>query len=360
VGLVTVMFSCYFALQLPAVQTWIAHRLSDYLAQEWNTRVSIGRVSIDIWAKLSATDLYIEDQRGDSLIYISSLEADNYSFDDVTGKLVVNSLHLERPYFNLVRHENDSLLNYYFLVDYFDSGDTTQKESFIALNHVHLQHGRFNYINEHREADTTFGIDWNYLRLRAIELEVNEFRMEGDSIHGFVSHLAMEESSGFELREFSQELSLSGGDIMMKNTRLVTGDSDITGDLRFSFASVDDFDSFETTVPMQHDFHRTKLNLNDLAYFAPELRGMNQTVMITGQVSGTVAALKGRKLELQFNENSRFKGNFEMEGLPEIDQTFINLDIDELTTNKQELEKIPLPPFDGKTFVQLPNNDVPR
>jgi TamB, inner membrane protein subunit of TAM complex len=356
VGLVTLMFSGYFALQLPAVQTWLAHRLSDYLAKEWNTRVSIGRVSIDIWAKLSATDLYIEDQSGDSLIYVALLEADNYSYDDASGKLVVNSLHLQRPYFNLMRHRQDSLLNYHFLVDYFDSGDTSQTQSFVALNHVHLQHGRFNYINENSDRDTTFGIDWNYLRLREIELEVNDFRMEGDSIHGFVTHLAMNESSGFELNEFSQELSMAGGDITMKDTRLLTGDSDIQGDLRFAFKSVDDFDSFETTVPMNHEFRNARLNLNDLSYFAPELRGMNQPVIITGQVTGTVAALKGRKLKLQFNDNSRFKGNFEMEGLPDIDQTFISLDIDELTTNKQELEQIPLPPFDGSTFVQLPNN----
>jgi hypothetical protein len=59
------MFSGYFALQLPAVQTWLAHRLSDYLSKEWNTNVSIGKVSIDIWAKLHATEIYIEDQRGD-------------------------------------------------------------------------------------------------------------------------------------------------------------------------------------------------------------------------------------------------------------------------------------------------------
>ena len=46
VALVTLMFSGYFALQMPAVQTWLAHRLSDYLSKEWNTNVSIGTVSI--------------------------------------------------------------------------------------------------------------------------------------------------------------------------------------------------------------------------------------------------------------------------------------------------------------------------
>jgi len=69
IGLVTLVFSCYFALQMPAVQTWLAHRLSDYLSGEWNTRVMVGRVKIDLWANLYATDIYVEDQKGDSLLY---------------------------------------------------------------------------------------------------------------------------------------------------------------------------------------------------------------------------------------------------------------------------------------------------
>ncbi len=356
VGLVTLMFSGYFALQIPAVQTWLAHRLSDYLSKEWNTKVSIGTVSIDIWAKLHATDLYIEDQRGDSLIYVEWLDATNYSYDDVSGKLVVNSLHLYSPYFNLVRHKQDSLLNYNFLVDYFDSGDTTQSETFIALNHLHLQNGRFNYINEHRDLDTTFGVDWNHLKLSQIELEVNEFRMEGDSTHAFVSHLAMNEVSGFRLEEFSQELTLASGEVRMDDVNLIAGDSDVKGDLHFTVESIDDLDFFETKVPMKHEFAQARINLNDLSYFAPELKGMDQAISINGTVKGTVANLKGRNLELQFNENSRFKGNIDMEGLPDIDQTYIQLDIDELTTNKQELEEIPIPPFDGASFIELPDN----
>ena len=356
VGIVTLMFSCYFALQLPAVQTWLAHRLSDYLSSEWNTRVSVGRVKIDLWAKLSATDLYIEDQRGDSLLYVAEVKADNYSFDDKSGKLVINSLHLDRPYFNLMRHRGDSLLNYSFLVDYFDSPDTTKSQNFIVLNHAHLQGGRFNYIDENRDADTTFGIDWHRLQLSNIELEANEFRMENDSIHSFITHLELSESSGFELREFSQELTLVGGDVRMKDTRLVSGESTIEGDLGFSFQSIEDFENFETNVPMQHTFRNARLNLNDLAYFSPELKGFDIPISIDGTIRGTVANLQGRNLDLQFKNNSRFRGKVDMEGLPDIDMTYISMDIDELTTTKEELEQIPLSPFDGKTFLKVPDN----
>lgn len=356
VGLVTLVMSGYFALQTPAVQSWIGRRVADYLSSEWNTQVSVGRVSIDLWARLHIDDIYIEDQRKDTLLFIEHLHASKYTFNRKSGKVVIAKAELQQPYFNLVRHAQDSLLNYNFLVEYFDSGDTTGGENDIRISELSLVNGRFNYINEHRDIDTTFGIDWNHLRLSAIDLSVNKFSLLGDSIHADIGKLSLKESSGFQLHELSHELTLANNIVDMRNTRLAFEESDIRGDLRFEVASIDDFDYFDTRVPMQHEFREAKLNMNDLSYFAPELRGMDQPVIINGTVKGTVSNLKGRKLTLTLNEHTRFEGNIDMEGLPELSQTFISLDIKELTTNKKELEQIPLPPFDGKTFVEVPNN----
>src|SRR5690606_21637946 len=43
-------------------------------------------------------------------------------------------------------------------------------------------------------------------------------------------------------------------------------------------------------------------------------------------------------------------------GLPEIDQTFISMDIKVLTSNKIELERIQLPPYDSIHYLQVPDN----
>jgi hypothetical protein len=56
------------------------------------------------------------------------------------------------------------------------------------------------------------------------------------------------------------------------------------------------------------------------------------------------------------DENTHFIGNFDMEGLPEIDQTFISMDINELTSNKRELERIQLPPYDSLHYLKVPDN----
>jgi hypothetical protein len=347
----------FVAVQLPSVQTWLGHRLADYLSGEWNTKVSIGSIDIDLWSKLNVNEVYIEDHRGDTLIFVHALSVNNYTFDRHSGNVVVNDITLQDLYFNLVRPEGETYLNYKFLVDYFGgSEDSTASESIVILKHVNLSNGRFNYINENRAVKDYFGIDWNHFVLKGIELEVEDFYMQGDSVHTIINHMAAHEKTGFSLLEMSNELIISGGDIHMNNTDMRTHNSEIQGDLNFVFNSIDDIDYFEQKVKMNHHFEHAVILMDDLAYFSYELKGFNQLVTLSGNVRGTVASLKGRDIEISLNENTRFKGNFEMEGLPEIDQTFISLDIKELTSNKSELDQIQIPPFDTLKYLKTPNN----
>lgn len=347
----------FVAVQLPAVQTWLGHRLADYLSNEWDTEVSIGSIDIDLWSKLNINEVYIEDHRGDTLGYVRSLSVNNYTFDRHTGNVVVNDIALEDPYFNLVRPQGETFLNYKFLVDYFGgSKDSTASESIVILKRVKLNKGRFNYINENRAVKDYYGIDWNHFMLKGIELDVENFYMQGDSVHATINHMAAHEKTGFSLLEMSNELIVSGGDIHMNNAIIRTAHSEIQGDLNFIFNSIDDIDYFEERVKMNHHFEHAVILMDELAYFSYELRGFNQLVTLSGNVRGTVASLKGRDIEISLNKNTRFKGNFEMEGLPEIDQTFISMDIKELTSNKRELDQIQIPPFDTLHYLKTPNN----
>ncbi len=347
----------FFAVQLPAVQSWLGHRLADYLSNEWNTEVRIGSVDIDLWSKLNIRDIYVEDQRGDTLGYIHNLSVNSYTFDRHTGDIVVNDVEIQDLYFNLVRPQGEKYLNYKFLVDYFTSPeDSTKSGGLFILKHMALSNGRFNYINENKPVKDYFGIDWHNLKITNIDLDVSNFYAEGDSISAKINHMSADEKTGFSLLEMSNDLIMVGGDLHMNNADFRSKNSFIKGDLNFVFNSIDDIDYFEERVKMKHRFEHAEILLDELAYFSYELKGFQQLVSLKGNVRGTIANLKGRDLEISLNENTRFRGNIEMEGLPEIDQTFISMDIKELTSNKSELDQIQLPPFDSLHYLKTPNN----
>lgn len=357
--IILLLAAVYFAIRLPVVQTWITQKAASYLSKQLGTRVEVDRVEIDLWARLVVKGLYIEDQHQDTLAYISEIALRNYKIEKETGDFKISNAEIDGLYFNLVRYKGEQALSYRFIIDYiksFKSDTTASKPTNLYLNNITINNSRFNYINQNREEDNGYGIDWNYLKTSNIQLDVKEFSLVGDSITGDVRKLALYEKSGFVLDNLSAQLKMVNGDVLLTNTSLKTPNTDIRGKLNFLFTSIDDFDDFTSRVKMDHALDSSSVQMTDLAYFTDFFKGYNKTVNVSGQFRGTVSNLKGRNVHIHLDENTRFNGNFDMEGLPEIDQTFISMDIKELTSNKVELERIQLPPYDSLHYLKVPDN----
>jgi len=349
----------FFAIRIPSVQTWITQKAAAYLSNQLGTRVEVRRVEIDLWARLVVKDVYVEDQHQDTLAFISEIALRNYNIDKATGDFKISNADIDGLYFNLVRYEGEKDLSYKFILNYINSfsGDTTStQQTNLFLSNVSIKNSRFNYINQNRVPIDYYGIDWNHLQTRDIELDVKEFSLIGDSIEGNVQKLAFKEISGFKLDNLSAQLKMVNGDVLLTNTSLKTPGTQLNGQLNFLFTSVDDFDDFSNIVKMNHDLEPSVIQMSDLAYFADFFEGYDKVVNLAGEFRGTVSNLKGRDVQIHLDENTRFIGNFDMEGLPEIDQTFIFLDIKELTSNKIELERIQLPPYDTLQYLKVPDN----
>jgi hypothetical protein len=97
--------------------------------------------------------------------------------------------------------------------------------------------------------------------------------------------------------------------------------------------------------------------MNDLGYFAPELKGMNNILSFSGNVKGTIDNLKVKQFDLDFGKNSHFFGNVSMNGLPDIRETYINTTIKELVTNQDDVAQIIIPDDRGK-MTTLEVNEV--
>lgn len=348
----------WFALRTARVQSWISHSVAGYLSEQLGAKVEIGGVYIDLWARLEIQSLYIEDQHQDTLLFVPNLFIKDYHFDQATGHVDVASATLEHPYFNIIRHQGDTSLNYAFILRYIDSMSSPDDTSHTLLNFANLEivGGYLNYNNENREVRTRFGIDWNHLQADDLNIALSDFAVVGDSIHAGIESLSLNEKSGFQLKKLSSDFTMTPGHVQMKESLIETNRSEIQGDLAFQFESIDDFDFFEERVKMNHHLRDTRLYLGDLAYFSSDLVGWDKEVFLSGKFKGRVSSLKGKEVKIQLDENTRFAGSFSMDGLPEIDQTFIIMEIDELTSNKTELDRIQIPPFDSLNFLKTPDN----
>ncbi|MEL7021188.1 MAG: hypothetical protein AAGK47_06255, partial [Bacteroidota bacterium] len=82
----------YFLIQIPAVQTWAAQQVTEFLSKELQTEVAIERVGISLFDKVQLDGFYLEDQTGDTLLYAQELQA---IFNTSIPKLLQGSLEIE-------------------------------------------------------------------------------------------------------------------------------------------------------------------------------------------------------------------------------------------------------------------------
>ncbi|MFY7964768.1 MAG: hypothetical protein ACOVO1_07710, partial [Chitinophagaceae bacterium] len=68
------MLSAYLLLHLSSVQTWLAQKAIKTLSKDLNTSVGIGKVDFSFFHNLKCEDVYILDQKKDTILKIGSAE----------------------------------------------------------------------------------------------------------------------------------------------------------------------------------------------------------------------------------------------------------------------------------------------
>lgn len=357
-SLVVLLVVAYFALQSPPVQTWLAQRAAGWLSDELGTRVTVGGVNIEFVKKIVLEDVYIEDKHQDTILLASRLKVDISDFSYDAKYMNIADIALVDARIKLKKYANERGLNYRFILKYFDSGDTTQPKSKspwrVDLGTINLTNVDLDYTDT-RDTAQSRGMDFEDIRVRSINARISQFNPQDTTTQFKIDFLAATERSGFTLRNLTTQVTVSPKAIQLDNLNIRTPESNVNGFLGFHFNTIEDIeDDFIHLVEMDGHFYNTALEMSDIAYFAPELKGMRKRINLTGDVKGKVDRLRCKDVDIVFGDRSRISGNFSFTGLPDIDETNMYFKIRDLTTNKNDLDAIPLYPFTSGKLLETP------
>lgn len=224
------------------------------------------------------------------------------------------------------------------------------------MNTIALTNARFHYNNFNKPFDE-HGVDFTHLCLSGLNLDCSDFYRHEDTSFVNINRLWLKDCSGFVLDTLSARVQIHEHFLAFDTLLIKTPTSRVTTDqLAFLYDSFDDFDDFEEKVIMKSKLDMCTVDMDDIAYFAPELWGINRTVMVTSKVQGTVEDLHLKKLELYLSDQSFVKGNISLMGVSDVESMFVTASFDEFRTNRKELVNFELPPFDGTNFIEIPGN----
>jgi hypothetical protein len=269
----------------------------------------------------------------------------------------------------IVRVKSLDLVDPYFYTYNYKGNKTTPKNASVAsgtapvwdvvVSDLNLTNGRFRTGNERSQnVDGVF----NSLNMdfSAINGTMENVGWAGDTLRGRVD-ISTKERSGLIVRSLKANTTIQPHAMIFEDLFLQTNRSTLTN--YFSMRYEDTMDDFETNVTMEANFANATLSSDDIAFFAPDAKAWNRVIRINGLVKGTVDALNAQGLEIWAGNKTYINGNLSLVGLPNIQETLINLEARELRTTYADaisfipaLRKITTPNLRKLSYVRFKGN----
>lgn len=343
-------------LQLPAVQTILARKVSLYLSNEIDAQIEIEKATVNFFLDIVFTNLTLFDREGNQMIHADRTRIDIQKVQLFRRHLFIQNITLTGAGIDLKRYYGQEELNIAFLAELFADRDPDERQHpwKISCRGVRLSDSYFSFTDQNvvHENGTSF---LSNLHLTNIQLLANNISLRNDSLALDIRRFGFVHSNGFVLDNLSASFMLSQQGSQIKNLNLTTPLSQIRLNAALEYDSLTSFRNFASEVELNIELGAAMLNLTELDAFVPALRGMSDVINIKGDLNGTVSNLRTDNIEVFFGRNTFASGRFHLIGLPEIENTFFNLNIRRFETSVADINSLQLPYSIAKQNIRLPH-----
>lgn len=188
VSSVVFVFLLLVFIRTPWGQNIIVQQVVKYVSNKTHTEVAIDKLFISFDGNVILKDFYLEDEKGDTLIYSKSLELDVPILPILKGKTIkINSVDWRGLKANIVQKDTLEGYNFQFLIDAFVSKTEEQSEKIkekeenkplkLKLGSIYLQ----DFILTYQDVATGIDSDLQFSELAldfdSIDLERMDFRL---------------------------------------------------------------------------------------------------------------------------------------------------------------------------------------
>jgi len=350
----------YLLFLSPRVQTFLSQKVANYLSEQTHTPISIQGVNFSPFKSIILKEIYIEDYKKDTLIYVGELRTQLDSINFKEKKAYIGKLSLKQAHFNLYEGK-DRKQNIQIFIDSLSKRKAAKdplihnKPWDINVSNVDLEESHFSFLTL-KAKEQAFGMNYDDIDVRNIKLQARNIKIIGDSVDFDIKHMSCVEKSGFRLIDFVAHSWVTSKQWGLSKVKISSPRSQLSArHLLFNYETGKGYWRY-FTKKMKLDFqiYSSKVSFIDLAYFNERLLGFQETGFISGHVFGTIYDLKGRNINILYGNHTSFKGRFYMNGLPKIANSYLEAEFKELTTSISDIENVYIPNF-GDNHIQLPS-----
>lgn len=355
---ITILFallaSVYVVILDRNVQSMLARTAAGFLSDKFDTEVKIKTFYISSKMDIYAEDVLLNDKYHNPMIMIGELKADVSPRDLING-LKIRKIYLKDVTGNIVKYENDALMNITELFRSTSDKKKDKKKDFqIKVDELILDNGHVVVWNQNKDKPGKDGMDYSHLDIDSINASFSDVSCENYNVSAIIKYLSGADKSGLVLDTLSSQtiVTVSDKGLDFKNLNLKTQATSLDMDLHFYYNNYRAYLDFVDSIRIYAKIRPSQLTLSDLRYFAPVMGKMKDTLNIEGIFDGSVSDFNFENFAFKFKDSTDFLGTIRMKGLPDFFATHIYGNVKKMNFTYQDIseffiptatERIPLP-----------------
>lgn len=182
-------------IRLPSVQNYLVGKVTTYVSSKTNTKLELRRLFIAFPKSIVLEDLYAEDKKHDTLLYVKKLEVNLNLTALLSNEVTIMNVQLTGANANISRNAFDSTYNFNFLIEAFTNPDSKPEKK--------------------EKARKPWVIKVDEINLEDIRAVFND-SVGGTVIKGHIGKLHLD----MKLMDIN-ELSFKGNELSLENTQVV-------------------------------------------------------------------------------------------------------------------------------------------
>jgi len=268
-----------------------------------------------------------------------ALDADTISFHEKIAR--INTLYFTKPDFILSNYDGrrpHPPIDTAAIVNDPLHLRLNPDEWDLTAHSITIKNGSFRH---EEKADTVINkhFDGDHIFFSAVNTSFTNLRLRRDTITAQLQ-LSTKERSGLDVKKLSARIKWFPEAMEFAHLDLQTNRSHLRNYFAMRFKSLDDMSDFTTKIKMDARFIDSEIDFDDIAYFAPDLKGADKHLRITGDLQGTVSDLRGKKVLVEAGRNTVLNGDIHLKGLPDIETTHIEFTSNDFRTTYADITTI--------------------
>jgi hypothetical protein len=330
----------YVVLKNDKLQQKFVAVVTESLSEKINSKVSLHTIDWEFPNSFVLHEVYIEDQYQDTLLAIDRTKVSINIWELLNARVSFRTIQMTGMDARINR-KNDEY-NFQFFIDAFRKSekDTMKIKWSMDVESVALNDCNISFYNQ--PYNTKPGqFNPEYIEISSLNGSLNVRYFSQDSVNLKLNDFSFKELSGLELSEFSTTIVANTKNLKFYDFTAQMPNSYLSlNDATFLYSEIKSFEKFYTDVFLSLSISPSLIDLRDLAVFVPAFASLDRQVLLKGNITGTINTLLLRNLSFKYGDKTVMRGDFYLQGLPDLDKFHVRANVQELSSPLEDIVQI--------------------